>query len=146
MDCHWPPSSSLSEYSSISSVSTNLIWTCFIDRYSLIAWISRPWCRVYFLFLQEFKLPKDHSSQKPLLFFCPELCDHHYLVDSSGKQPGTSAEESSEFNIVFIITIITNITIISFYINIIDFSTSSISVIPFVILVSVLKHKSGWGI
>ena len=87
-------------------------------------------------------MPKDHSSQKPLLFFCPELCDHHYLVDSSGKQPGTGAEESSECFYCFFL-IIAIITIISFYIYIIDFSTGSISAIPFVILVSALKHESG---
>lgn len=42
-------------------------------------------------------MPKDYTSQKPLPVVCSQLCDHHHLVDSSGKQSGAGAEESSEF-------------------------------------------------
>lgn len=72
------------------------------SSYSLRGSIS-PRRNVAFLFSQEFKLPKDHAPQKPLLFFCSELCHHHHLVDRSGEQPGAGAEESGEFMYLFIV-------------------------------------------
>lgn len=81
----------------------NIIYRHYhLPIHNSLAWL----CNVVFLSLQEFKLPKDYTSQKPLPVVCSQLCDHHHLVDSSGKQSGAGAEESSEFVYLCVISLL----------------------------------------